>query len=181
MKRTNIFLGIFSLCLIIGGAAALWRSTELYPLYPHWIVVGLFLITFGLVIDAVIWRSEKKYQQQKDVIGVARAHDKITVDRVSELTNTPVSKVTKILYEAAADGKIKGTVKGDTFVRTEETAPGTLEKVTVEREVMVSRKVPENCFNCGAAIDPQGVEWVGPDSVRCPHCGSTLAVTTERV
>jgi len=25
------------------------------------------------------------------------------------------------------------------------------------------------------------VEWVGPDSVRCPHCGAALAVKTERI
>ena len=46
---------------------------------------------------------------------------------------------------------------------------------------MVTRKVPEKCFSCGAAIDPKEVEWVGPDSVKCNHCGSVLAVKTERL
>ncbi len=64
-----------------------------------------------------------------------------------------------------------------TFIR-DTAAPATK---TVKREIMVTRKVRENCFKCRASINPQEVEWIGPDTVRCSHCRAILSVRTKKL
>lgn len=54
------------------------------------------------------------------------------------------------------------------------------EKV-IEREKLLVRRIPPQCFKCGADINPEEVDWIGPDTVRCPHCGASLVVQFERV
>ena len=39
------------------------------------------------------------------------------------------------------------------------------------REPTVSYKTPPFCSQCGASLDPDLVEWVGPLRFRCPSCG----------
>ena len=46
---------------------------------------------------------------------------------------------------------------------------------------LVMPRVPQNCSNCGAIINAEGIKWTGPTSVECPYCGSTLYVEFEKI
>ncbi|MBE0527242.1 hypothetical protein E4H12_04235 [Candidatus Thorarchaeota archaeon] len=177
MKTVNMFLatigflilGIGAYGLIVNISIGNADSTGMSIVLPL-IVVGSFLFVFPLIC----LRNESK---ESSVIGVVRSHKKITVTEIAAKAGVSEVKARKIIYEAIAKGKLNGTIEGDAFIRAEVSASST----TIEREVMVARKVPETCFKCNAALNPQEIEWVGPDSVRCSHCGATLAVTTERI
>ena len=56
-----------------------------------------------------------------------------------------------------------------------------IEREVVEREVLLTRRIPPKCHKCGADVNPEEVDWIGPDTVRCPHCGASLVVRTERL
>ncbi len=56
-----------------------------------------------------------------------------------------------------------------------------VEREVVEREVLLTRRIPTSCHKCGADVNPEEVDWIGPDTVRCAHCGASLAVKTERL
>jgi hypothetical protein len=55
------------------------------------------------------------------------------------------------------------------------------EERVVVREVLVKQKIPLECKNCGAPINPEEVDWIGPDAIKCPNCGHSLGVETERI
>ena len=112
------------------------------------------------------------------VIAVASSFEKISIDDISRQSGVKLPRVRPVLFEAISQGKIYGTIKENMFIR-ERRMPG--ETVRIEREVMVTRKAPDTCLRCGASLNPQEIEWVGPDQVRCPHCGATLSIETERV
>jgi DNA-directed RNA polymerase subunit RPC12/RpoP len=40
---------------------------------------------------------------------------------------------------------------------------------------------PRFCSDCGAAITSEGIEWVGPLSVKCPYCGATLSTEKREI
>jgi len=40
---------------------------------------------------------------------------------------------------------------------------------------------PTFCTNCGGKISNQNVDWVGPLTIKCPYCGSTLQTVRRRV
>ncbi|MFW9806386.1 MAG: hypothetical protein ACFFFK_06615 [Candidatus Thorarchaeota archaeon] len=40
---------------------------------------------------------------------------------------------------------------------------------------------PRFCTECGASINSEQIEWVGPLSVKCPYCGATLATEKREV
>ncbi|MHA1138090.1 MAG: hypothetical protein ACTSSE_16545 [Candidatus Thorarchaeota archaeon] len=46
---------------------------------------------------------------------------------------------------------------------------------------LVMPRVPQNCSNCGAILNAAGIKWIGPSSVECPYCGSTLTVEFEKI
>lgn len=56
-----------------------------------------------------------------------------------------------------------------------------VEREVVEREVLLARRIPPKCHECGADVNPEEVDWIGPDTVRCTHCGASLVVKTERL
>jgi len=56
-----------------------------------------------------------------------------------------------------------------------------IDREVVEREVLLTRRIPPTCHECGAAVNPEEVDWIGPDTVRCSHCGASLVVKTERL
>jgi len=135
-------------------------------------------IAFGFGGLYMILSTLRKGSMMSRVVAVAIAHDKIRMDDISRESGVNPAKVKSLVYEAIAKGLLQGTVKEYTFIRSE-SRPG--ERITVEKEVLVSRKIPDRCFKCGASIIPKDAEWVGPDQVRCPHCGATMAVSTERI
>ncbi|NWF97054.1 MAG: hypothetical protein HXY34_13005 [Candidatus Thorarchaeota archaeon] len=138
--------------------------------------IGALATLFGLFLLVSTIRTGSMMDK---VVAVAKAHKQITLDDISRHSGVKLPKVRPLLYRAVALGLIHGEVRENTFFRSEVAPKG--EKVTIEREVMVTRKAPENCYKCGASINPQEVEWVGPDQVRCPHCGATMSVKTERI
>lgn len=126
----------------------------------------------------MIIRTLRKDSLLSKVVAVASAHDRIGMDDISRESGVGPTKVKSLVYEAIAAGLLKGTVKEHMFIRGEAISD---QKMTVEREVLVSRKVPDRCPKCGASMSPKDVEWLGPDQVKCSHCGTTVSVATERI
>ncbi len=56
-----------------------------------------------------------------------------------------------------------------------------VDREVIEREVLLTRRIPPRCHKCGADVNPEEVNWIGPDTVRCQHCGASLGVKTERL
>ncbi|MHA1654459.1 MAG: PCI domain-containing protein [Candidatus Thorarchaeota archaeon] len=132
------------------------------------VVFSLFMLINTIRVGAMLTR----------VVEVAAAYKQITIDDIARQSGVSPPNVRKCLFMAIARGVIKGRIEENTFIREEE---GPKEVVTIEREVMVARKTPERCYKCGASLNPQEVEWVGPDQIRCPHCGAMMSVKTERI
>jgi len=56
------------------------------------------------------------------------------------------------------------------------------DKVTgASASTILMPRLPQNCFNCGASIHTEKVNWTGPDSIECPYCGQALTVRFEKV
>ncbi|RDE13643.1 MAG: hypothetical protein C4K47_05880 [Candidatus Thorarchaeota archaeon] len=146
-----------------------------YGLEAYVVVAVMYLASVPVLFFT--WRKYRLEISRVKIIGIARGYDRVTLDEMSRMSSRPASLVNDVLYAAIASGDLAGTIQGNTFMRAAPTKGG----VAVEREVMVTRKAPEKCYKCGASINPKEMEWVGPDSVRCPHCGATLAVKTERI
>ena len=51
----------------------------------------------------------------------------------------------------------------------------------VSREKSYVYEPPRFCSDCGAAITSEGIEWVGPLSVKCPYCGATLSTEKREI
>ena len=163
---------LFAFVMFIGGVITMIMS-EGYM----WIPATIFFV-IALVFAVLGAKRRSMGGVSTKIIGIAQGHAKVTMDELAKLSGASPEKVSDVLYGAIASGKLRGTIEQSTFIRSEGGVAGVK---TVEREVMVTRKVPERCFKCGADINPKEVEWVGPDSVRCPHCGAALAVKTERI
>lgn len=46
---------------------------------------------------------------------------------------------------------------------------------------MTTVRLPAKCPLCGAAINQEGIDWVGPLEAKCSYCGGTLRASFERV
>ncbi|MHA1772050.1 MAG: PCI domain-containing protein [Candidatus Thorarchaeota archaeon] len=139
------------------------------------LIVGTVLTLFGLFM---LVNTIRLSTMQRKVVEVASAYKEITIEEMARQSGLTIPNARLALQRAIADGELRGRIEGNTFIREKE---GPKEVVKIEREVMVTRKAPEKCYTCGAALNPQDVEWVGPDQIRCPHCGAIMNVTTERV
>ncbi len=173
-------IGLFGLYLGIAGAFVSPQGV-FGVLEPSGIPLLLPLaigILFGLGGFLMFVRTLQTSSRLDKVVSAASSHKQITLDDISRYSGVKLPQVRPLVYRAIAEGRLQGTVNENTFVRSEKPVG---EKVTVEREVMVTRKPPASCYKCGASINPKEVEWVGPDQVRCPHCGSTMDVRIERV
>jgi DNA-directed RNA polymerase subunit RPC12/RpoP len=40
---------------------------------------------------------------------------------------------------------------------------------------------PSFCSSCGAALTSEGIEWVGPLTIKCPYCGATQAAVKREI
>jgi len=40
---------------------------------------------------------------------------------------------------------------------------------------------PRNCPNCKASLSMEGMEWVGPLTLKCPYCGATVNTVKREV
>jgi hypothetical protein len=41
-------------------------------------------------------------------------------------------------------------------------------------------QVPPHCPSCGASINTEDVDWVGPLQAKCPYCGATIEAQERR-
>jgi hypothetical protein len=121
-------------------------------------VVFLF-ITF-LSWPCLCFQSQKGISSQ--VIGVACAHDSISINEISRITGHNEQIVREVIYDAIGKGKMSGKMEGDTFIRLSP-APSTSGTTTHEREVV---KVLVICPYCGAKTE-QGVS-------KCQNCQADL-------
>jgi len=136
------------------------------------ILVGAIALAVGIMADRRVVR----------VVRVAEKHERITVDEIAKISGVQSDNVLQILNESIAQTMLYGAVEEDTFIRGEkpEASDIGVERI-IEREVLLTRRIPPICHKCGADVNPEEVDWVGPDTVRCPHCGASLVVTAERL
>jgi len=157
------------------------RETALqYAEFSLWICrSGILAILVGAIALAVASRAMGRVNR---VILVAKKHERITVDEIAKVSGVQSDKVRQILNDSIAQETLHGAVEEDTFIRGEEPEPSDIgvERI-IEREVILTRRIPPICHKCGADVNPEEVDWVGPDTVRCPHCGASLVVTAERL
>ncbi|MFW9960517.1 MAG: hypothetical protein ACFFDV_05835 [Candidatus Thorarchaeota archaeon] len=52
---------------------------------------------------------------------------------------------------------------------------------TASREKSYIYEPPRFCKDCGAALTSEGIEWVGPLSIKCPYCGATQATEKREI
>lgn len=140
---------------------------------------GILAILIGAIVFAI---GNKAVRRANRVVRVAKNHERITVDEIAKVSGVQSDKVRQILNESIAQEALYGAVEEDTFIRGEEPEPSGIgvERI-IEREVLLTRRIPPICHKCGADVNPEEVDWVGPDTVRCPHCGASLVVTTKRL
>lgn len=158
-----------------------WRETALQNAeFSLWICgSGILAILVGAIALAIGSRAIRRMNR---VIRVAKNHEKITVDEIAKVSGVQSDKVRQILNDSIAQETLYGAVEEDTFIRGEEPElSGIGVERIIEREVILTRRVPTTCHKCGADVNPEEVDWVGPDTVRCPHCGASLVVTAERL
>lgn len=197
MKRSTLCLTVFAFVIIIVSVIDIalgiynlnYYFTYSNPEYLMLAVLAQALFGLGTGIPLFLLglflflRYRKIGAKWNKVTRVALSHEEISLEEISNQSGVPVHEVRDIILDAISTKTVKGSIKDDIFYRAERyvepTAPA-VEKV-VEREVMVTRRVPETCFKCGASIKPDEASWLGPDNVECPHCGASLKVTTERV
>lgn len=143
-------LGVFSLALdeiamplVIGGGVLTWLACLAWP--------------------CVCCQGSKAVRAQ--IIGVASAHDTITITELSNASGATVKLTSEIVYDAIGKRELSGRMEGDTFVRSAPTtttyaAPAT---TTREREIV---KVLVICPYCGAKTE-QGIG-------KCQNCKADL-------
>ncbi|MFW9958279.1 MAG: hypothetical protein ACFFCT_09410 [Candidatus Odinarchaeota archaeon] len=51
----------------------------------------------------------------------------------------------------------------------------------VSKEKSYVYQPPSFCSSCGAAITSEGIEWVGPLTVKCPYCGATQSAEKREI
>ncbi len=42
-------------------------------------------------------------------------------------------------------------------------------------------RLPSKCPSCGAALSPEGIDWVGPMEAKCTYCGGVVHAKLERL
>ena len=185
MRSKNCYYFVIAIIFLIVGLGFLSVTLPYFLDESHYYMTTASYIQLGIGVVstiisvycfiAVLITS----QRWNKVVGIVKSHERITVDEVSKKTRFSGEKVQDIIYSAIREGELQGTLEGGVFIR--KTGMPAASSTVVEREVMITRRVPETCFKCGASIKPDEVSWLGPDNVECPHCGASLKVTTERV
>ncbi|TFH07763.1 MAG: hypothetical protein E4H14_07785 [Candidatus Thorarchaeota archaeon] len=124
---------------------------------------SVFLILIFLVWPCLCCQGQKDTSSQ--VIGVASAHDSISIGEISGITGCDEKMVREAIYDAIGKGRLRGKMQGDTFIRAAATtttysAPTT---TTREREIVTVLVI---CPFCGAKTE-QGIG-------KCQNCQAAL-------
>ena len=131
-----------------------------------WIVsvVGGVLLAISSLIIWPCFCCQGKTKNRDKVIGVASAHDSITVNEISKRTSLTANVVRDLLYDALGKGDIVGKMEGETFIRGRPTTTTYAKpSTTTTREVV---KVLVICPYCGAKTE-QGL-------TKCQNCKADL-------
>ncbi|MBD3407535.1 MAG: hypothetical protein GF411_15570 [Candidatus Lokiarchaeota archaeon] len=106
-----------------------------------------------------------KGKQRNRIIGIANAHDQITMYELSQRTGLSMDVVRDIVYDALGNNQLHGKMESDTFIRSRpsSSAPEPPPSVTREREIV---KVLVVCPYCGAKNE-QGTP-------KCHKCQASL-------
>lgn len=154
-----------------GLALGLFLSIGAIVMLVGAIVFDFVMVISGLSISilmALVWPCiccQGSQGIRSQIIGVASAHDSITMIELSNKTGASVKLTSEIVYDAIGKGQLSGRMEGDTFVRSVSTgtayaAPST---TTREREII---KVLVICPYCGAKTE-QGIG-------KCQNCQADL-------
>jgi len=162
-SKTGMALGALMLLGAIIGTVGALSISQLDAAYIM-IIAGPVLVAFAcLAWPGLCCQGSKAIRGQ--VIGIASAHDQITMVELSNITGADVKLVSEIVYDAIGKRELIGRMEGGTFVRaapstTSYSAPST---TTREREVV---KVLVICPYCGAKTE-QGIG-------KCQNCQADL-------
>ncbi|MCK4483634.1 MAG: hypothetical protein KAU89_02330 [Candidatus Thorarchaeota archaeon] len=158
-------IGLFLIASVMGG----------FDFIPNSLVLGIIMVIVGITMFAIGIKSLKKDQTRAklhtEILRSAVLQDSVSISEMSEKTGLPYSEVRNLIADALLEQKLIGTMDEDVFRRSESPVS----------EVLLTRNIPSQCFKCGADVNPEEVDWIGPDKVRCSHCGASLVVEVERV
>ena len=128
------------------------------------LIAGLSItILMTLAWPCICCQGSQNIKSQ--IVGIASAHESITITELSSKTGASVKLTSEIVYDAIGKGQLSGRMEGDTFVRSAPSsssysAPST---TTREREIV---KVLVICPYCGAKTE-QGLS-------KCSNCQADL-------
>lgn len=122
---------------------------------------GLLLLSACIMWPCFCCQGKSKNRDK--VIGVASAHDSVSIYEVSKRTGLSPDVVRDILYEGIRKHELAGKMEGDLFIRGRPVTTTYAEPTTREREIV---KVLVVCPYCGAKNE-QGVP-------KCHNCKADL-------
>jgi hypothetical protein len=156
-----VFLLLASVLVFVGSIAI---ALEIWSVGPMAYIAGFAMTVFIFFAwPCICCQGSKGVRSQ--VIGVASAHDSISMAELSRVTGVDEKHAREIVYDAIGKRQLDGRMKEDTFVRSESAAPTHtgLSSTSREREVV---KVLVICPFCGAKTE-QGLS-------KCQNCGADL-------
>ncbi|MFW9920594.1 MAG: hypothetical protein ACFFED_13405 [Candidatus Thorarchaeota archaeon] len=122
---------------------------------------GLLALTFLILWPCFCCTGKSKNRDK--VIGVANAHDSITMYDLSQRTGISIDVVRDIVYDAIGKNQLVGKMEGEFFVRGRPVTTTYTPPTTTEREIV---KVLVVCPFCGAKNE-QGTP-------KCHNCQASL-------
>ncbi len=157
-SKTGLVIGLI---LTIGAVVMLLGVA----VYDYMMLIAGLSITILMSVAWPIICCQGSQGIKSQVVGVASAHDSISITELSSKTGASVKLTSEIVYDAIGKGQLSGRMEGDTFVRsapssTSYSAPTT---TTREREII---KVLVICPYCGAKTE-QGIG-------KCSNCKADL-------
>jgi hypothetical protein len=119
-------------------------------------IIGLVTVGLSFILCPCMCMQSGR-QSRGSVIGVAAAHESITITEISQKTGLSKEIVSKTVYDAIGKGQLAGRMDGDTFKKT---APSTTAVTAPGATVLVI------CPYCGAKTE-QGL-------AKCQKCGADI-------
>ncbi|RLI52980.1 MAG: hypothetical protein DRO87_12300 [Candidatus Thorarchaeota archaeon] len=133
------------------------------------VIGGFPVMAIGMAVIALSCLSwpclcrQAGHDTMNQVLGVAAAHDRISISEIAAVTKIDDQTVRRIVYDGIGKGRLSGRMEGDEFVRSAPSVGGVTTVTTNEKEVV---KVLVVCPFCGAKTE-QGIS-------KCQNCGADL-------
>ena len=149
---------IVSLVAFVGAALfsaeGAWRAFGEQEASSPLLFIGLGLVALSFLLCPCLCMQGTR-RAAASIIGVAAAHESITISDIAKRTGASESVVSSALYDAIGKGKLSGQMVGDTFKRT-----GPATRVAPDAKILVI------CPYCGAKTE-QGL-------AKCQKCNADL-------